>query len=226
MKVRIGPYREWIGPYQLAEKIIFWNDNYNEGFWTDVQDKLGDFFAYGFKDKKSIRGSDLFSENESDHYTWLYKLLVWIDSKKKRKIEVKLDRWDTWNLDETLSIIIYPLLKQLKETKNGSPMVDDVDVPEELRTPVVFEDPWHGCHEKFAWVLDEMIWAFGQLQPGVDYEDKFYSGEAHWQFSDSNQIIKGPKHTFECNMEGLKRHEERIENGLRLFGKYYRAMWD
>ena len=26
MKVKIGPYKNWFGPYQLAEKILFWKD--------------------------------------------------------------------------------------------------------------------------------------------------------------------------------------------------------
>ena len=26
--------------------------------------------------------------------------------------------------------------------------------------------------------------------------------------------------------EGLDAHNERIKNGLRLFGKYYRTLWD
>jgi hypothetical protein len=25
---------------------------------------------------------------------------------------------------------------------------------------------------------------------------------------------------------GLKKHEQRIDNGLRLFGKYFRSLWD
>jgi len=24
MKVYIGPYKDWFGPYQLAEKLMFW----------------------------------------------------------------------------------------------------------------------------------------------------------------------------------------------------------
>ena len=38
---------------------------------------------------------------------------------------VKIDYWDTWSMDHTLSYIIVPMLKQLKATKHGAPYVDD-----------------------------------------------------------------------------------------------------
>ena len=41
MRVHIGPYKNWFGPYQLAEKILFWMDKDND----DRVHKLGDFFA-------------------------------------------------------------------------------------------------------------------------------------------------------------------------------------
>ena len=56
------------------------------------------------------------------------------DDDSERKIDVQLDKFDTWNMDDTLAHIILPMLKQLKETKHGSHIVDDEDVPEELRT--------------------------------------------------------------------------------------------
>ena len=30
MKVYIGPYTNWVGPYQIAEKILFWMDRYED----------------------------------------------------------------------------------------------------------------------------------------------------------------------------------------------------
>jgi hypothetical protein len=46
---------------------------------------------------------------------------------------IKIDRWDTWNMDSTLAPIILPMLKQLREDKHGSGIVDIEDVPEHLR---------------------------------------------------------------------------------------------
>jgi hypothetical protein len=47
---------------------------------------------------------------------------------------IKIDKWDTWSMDHTLSPIILPMLKQLKEVKHGAPNVEDEDVPEHLRS--------------------------------------------------------------------------------------------
>jgi len=30
----------------------------------------------------------------------------------------------------------------------------------------------------------------------------------------------------ELDREGLKAHNDRIDNGLKLFGKYFRTLWD
>ena len=30
MKVYLGPYISWLGPYQLADKIFFWTEKYPE----------------------------------------------------------------------------------------------------------------------------------------------------------------------------------------------------
>jgi hypothetical protein len=64
----------------------------------------------------------------------MHKFLEWIHSKKKRIEIVKIHPRDTWNMDHTLSLIILPMLKQLKATKHGAPHVEDSDVPEEFRS--------------------------------------------------------------------------------------------
>ena len=45
-------------------------------------------------------------------------------NKGERKIDIQIDRYDTWNMDHTLALIVLPMLKQLKKEKHGSPMVD------------------------------------------------------------------------------------------------------
>lgn len=103
---------------------------------------------------------------------------------------VRIHDTDVWNLDHTLAHVIYPALLLLKDSKNGSPHVANEDVPEALGAPVGFcpdegDEHWH---ERWAYVLDEMIWAF-------------------------KAIVEGEGYSF------------RMENGCRLFGKYYQALW-
>ena len=98
MHVCIGKYNRRWGPYQIAEKILFWMDKKDDRVY-----KFGTWLA----DKKD--GSD----------SWLTKFCVWLDHKKKREVYIKLHRYDTWNMDHTLALIIYPMLKQLKEQSKG-----------------------------------------------------------------------------------------------------------
>jgi hypothetical protein len=118
---------------------------------------------------------------------------------RARKINIRIDKYDTWSMDSTLALIIHPMLVQLKQTKHGSPWIDDEDVPEELRSTSAppKENEWDtddNHHARWDWVLDEMIWAF----------------ETH--LDDESQ--------FKSELFGRKR------NRFGLFGKYYQALWD
>jgi len=188
MKVNIGPYRDWFGPYQLAEKIMFWKDKDDDAVF-DFGEKLSN--------------------------TFIGRFLVWIGNKKKRKIKVHIDKYDTWGMDHTLALIILPMLKQLQATKHGSPAVDDKDVPKELRSTSApaKENEWDidkNFHERWDWVIGEMIWAFEQII-NDDNDSQF--------FDHSTDPITYDK-------EGHKKHNERIDRGTTLFGKYYRGLWD
>ena len=144
---------------------------------------------------------------------------------KKRKIKIEIDPYDTWALDHTLSLIAVPLLKQLKETKHGAPPVDDEDVPEELRSTSAKpkENEWDIDSNHFArwdWVMDEMIWAHEQVVKDDDSE--FYDES---NVDTSKPFFEQVEQT-KFNSEGYDAYNKRIDNGLRLFGKYYRGLWD
>jgi hypothetical protein len=135
----------------------------------------------------------------------------WISERVNRKIDyVKIDRWDTWAMDHTLALIILPMLKQLQESKHGAPNVDDADVPEYLRShmaqPKEYEwDTDSLWHMRWEWVVGEMIFAFEKLNE-EDWEDEFFKNK-------------------EWDREGWSKVNDRIQNGLMLFGKYYRGLW-
>jgi hypothetical protein len=138
---------------------------------------------------------------------------------------VKIDRYDTWNMDHTLAHIIVPMLKQLKATKQGSAQVDEEDVPEHLR-PTEPAGPNNGytdntVHERWEWVLAEMIWAFEQQ---LDDEDdaKFYDHSG----VDNSASLNTQINQMKIDRAGLEAHQARKANGFRLFGKYYQGLWD
>jgi hypothetical protein len=138
------------------------------------------------------------------------------------KVSVHIDDFDTWSMDHTLSYIIDPMLKQLKLTKHGAPIVDNKDVPKELRSEPVKHDICPTHFDKWDWVLDEMIFAFESKHN--DWEEQFHSGEIDRVFktlpNGMTECAEGPNHTFKIDMKGSK------ANGFRLFGKYYENLWD
>ena len=101
MKVYIGPYKDWFGPYHLVEKL----------FWflsEDTQDKIAKRMP-----------------------VWPFEFIRWL--RGDQKINVRIDQYDTWNMDGTLAHIIVPMLKQMKAQNQGVPLMDVEDVPEHLK---------------------------------------------------------------------------------------------
>ena len=198
MKVYIGPYRNWTGPYQIAEKLLFWMKEDDDRIW-----KFGEWLS---KCKP------------------LCRICEWIESKKNRKTEIRIDKYDTWSMDHTLALIVLPMLKQLKATKHGSPYTDDEDVPEHLRSKadrikmgdpdirkVEIWDPDDTIHDRWNWVMDEMIYAF-EMELDEDWDLRIYE-----------------KHGKDWPPEALAERkviQDRMANGFRLFGKYYQGLWD
>lgn len=218
MKVYINKYRyHWVSPYTICEKICFWREiDYDEP-WVKTANRV----------------------LEPICTLWM----KFLDRVHPKVDYVKIDYWDTWSMDSTLSPIILPMLKQLHKHKHGAPNVDDEDVPARLRSTTksaqkAKENPWDtdGNHfRRWDWVMEEMIWAFEQICM-EDSDKQFYSGEIdhEWVVSEHDAdgkaklwtMEKGPNHTFKVDRKGLKKHHDRINNGTRLFGKYYQALWD
>lgn len=212
MKVKIGNYTNFIGPYQIAEKILFWMDRYDDrvhNFGTLLDEKV----------------------------PGLTKLCQWIHSKQKRTIKVKLDRWDSWSADHTLALVILPVLKQLRATKHGCPWTEHSDGPWYYRfTPTAEhngDDKGSYNHERWDWIMDEMIWTFEQLVDDDDsWESRYHHGnhDIVWKPCEDrpeySEMTKGPKDTHWWDKDGAMKHQEKINNGLRLFGRYYLNLWD
>jgi hypothetical protein len=229
MKVVIGPYKTWIGPYQIAEALCFWAKPVKDE--TDIvarkPDWVHDFGTWLASNKD---GSD----------SKLNKFCNWIESKRHRQIYVRIDKHDTWGMDHTLALIILPMLKQLKDNKHGAPNVLDTDVPKHLWSsnaePKANEHDTDSNHFlRWDWVLDEMIFAFQSKVDGT-WQDKYSSGTidwtsepCEWDESGKAKMFKmghGPKHTYECDYEGMELEQRRISKGFKLFGKYYENLWD
>jgi len=149
-------------------------------------------------------------------------------SNKERKVNIRIDDYDVWNMDETLAMIIVPMLKRLKEIKHGGPHVDDDDVPEgmnlrsyEAPEPEEEYDVDANFFKRWDWVMDEMIWTFEQLREGGNFCQFYDHSQVDESLSINEQIAQ-----IKRDDEGMEKHDKRIKNGLRLFAKYYRSLWD
>jgi len=220
MKIYISNYRyHWISPYTIIENIFFWTD------WS----KCG-------RNKGVIEDKDYV-----DHPEWVERwanritpistaIRVVLDFIHPPIKYVKIDRWDTWSMDHTLSYIILPMLKQLNETKHGAPYTEDEDVPEYLRSHMAQpkENEWDTDSLHFMrwdWILAEMIWAFEQELKDDD-EHQFFDdsecGDEKFPWDKDGQYLSKIK----VDNEGLEAHQKRKANGFKLFGKYYQNLWD
>lgn len=238
MKVYISTYRDhWISPYTILDYAFFWTD------WSKCsRDKS--IRASLDQERKYVEHPE-WVEKWSDRLTPVSRAIQWIGERIYPRIQyVKIDRWDTWSMDHTLGQIALPMLRQLKKDKHGAPFVDDEDVPEHLRSTAApaKENEWDtdGNHFlRWDWAMDEMIFAF-EHRLDDSWQDAYRSGNHDIAWipvdADGNEVPKGdhkfyqmgrgPNDTYQCDYDGIKIVEARIQNGFRLFGKYYQCLWD
>jgi hypothetical protein len=166
-------------------------------------------------------------------------------NKKERRINVEIERFDTWSLDHTLALIILPALIQLKHTKHGVPSNFVNDSAEDYHSQATFEFMkddkdevfQKGC-DKWEETLDKMIWSFQQIV-FEDYDSKYHHGDMKigWKpisvphpitgiVEEMHEMVDENPGEHWYDIVGHQLHEERIQEGLELFGKHLRDLWD
>ena len=208
MKVKISNFPTHYGTEHIAKALLFWLPKEHP-----LVERL-DNWLMGYDPERDYT-PEIGSCYDNWEGSWLHRTLnainVWRDN--HRTIKVHIDRWDTVNMNSTLTVIILPMLKQLKATKHGSPFVDDEDVPEHLRSTAApelseQEKNWGetdaSFHDRWAYVLDEMIFAF-ELEINDEWDDEYHKSGDY----DAMNVVGA-----------------RQKNGFRLFGKYYQGLWD
>jgi hypothetical protein len=168
--------------------------------------------------------------------------------KGERKIAVEIEDFDTWGLDHTLATIILPALIQLRNTKHG--------VPGELVERVGGDMDSNGCFDFIKededevfnqlchnWdeTLNKMIWSFLQISIEEDYDDLYHHGKMEMGWVESEHTYTDPvtgktEKTFQMvdknpgehwyDQIGNQEHDRRVQEGLDLFSKYFRNLWD
>jgi hypothetical protein len=210
MRINIGPYKNYYTFANVVDSLFFWQKGY-----YDKQDR----WDYLLKDKAVSWA--LKQKQATRVFSALHKLFP-------RRLDIHIDSYDTWSMDNTLALIVAPMLRQLKDTKHGAPLVDDADVPEELRStsapPLINRwDVDENHFKRWDWVIDEMIWAF-ETHVDDKAEDLFFEHPEvvlEEGFPSENYIAH-----IKVNKEGFAAFQERKANGFKLFGKYYQSLWD
>jgi hypothetical protein len=195
MKIYLGPYSSYLTStihrdYMRKKHGYIWDlDGYKQTRFEEYLEHIEDILQF--------------------IYDWTVNIYL---RRRKRKIEIKLHPYDSWNAFYDLSLIILPLLKQVKKDKHGHPWVDDSDAPPELSSvnasPKLYEYEWDdNCGKRWDYVLNEMIWVFEQIADETS-DDKFFDED------------------YKLDKVGFEAWNKRKQNGLRLFGKFYENLWD
>jgi hypothetical protein len=129
------------------------------------------------------------------------------DSDEPRLESIEIHKYDSWNAFETIAKIAYPILAQLKATKQGYALVSAEDAPGIALKPSEVEGGY--SEARWDYVLDEIIWTMKELaenEPSAPSYDTM-NFNSNW-------------------LKDLKVYNTRIQKGCELFGKYFRNLWD
>jgi hypothetical protein len=208
MKVKIGPYIHWWGPYQI----------------------IGLLKHIGF----SKSTTDNWAKKSPD---WFTTVCQWVHNKRKRKVKVHIDGYDVWSMDTTLAAIVLPMLKILKEKKHGipiSPVMSQTSNSAQSSFAFYAEnDDLAFKAGELEWdiIIDKMIWSFEQLLDD-SWEEKYTIQAAELDMMDYPEDegkLTSPvrwKIVGEYDWKGMKVHQARIQEGLLLFGTRFQSLWD
>jgi hypothetical protein len=130
------------------------------------------------------------------------------DSDEPRLESIEIHKYDSWNAFETIAKVAYPILVQLKATKQGYALASAEDAPGIDLKPSEVESGY--SEARWDYVLDEIIWTMKELaenEPSAPSYDTMKSDLSNWQFV-------------------YKAYNARIQKGCELFGKYFRNLWD
>jgi len=190
-------------------------------------DKIKEYFRWHKQEKKpiydweevkheifDIRRETRFQNLLLDIYYWFYRNFKWIWEpsivvgylKRAWQIITRPGHWsdrDIWSLDYTIAKFALPRLIRLKEVMHGVP---GNFFPEGHNT--YDKSEMAAAERKWNEVLDKMIWS-------MDFIANYREYDYHPDPDDENR-----------DYSKLKEAEARCQEGLDLFAKYFRNLWD
>jgi len=139
-----------------------------------------------------------------DETYWLFNKKENRGDSRYEENEEGLKEVETWNLDATLSMIIYTQLRYFKDTgaKIGTPSCF-------LFNEDGSKKDSEQAHKEWIDTLDYIIETFKLMIIEDEEVDKYFG-------------VKDRFHDYKAFME---QYEERLEKGMKMFVDYYRCFW-
>lgn len=129
--------------------------------------------------------------------------------KKKfaEKVQIKINNRDAFDLYFTMGYLLLPMFERFKRIKRYIIVVDDDDVPSELKSSADMSIGEHLLDANYLarndWLLSEIIWALKKVQ--------------------SQRQLKNIEFP---SQEDFEKQHKRIVNAFRLMGKYWLQFWE
>jgi hypothetical protein len=138
---------------------------------------------------------------------------------KQQRVERGFDNTELWNLYYTFALFILPRLVEFRKLTKAYP-------------------PDFETFEEWVEIIDKMIYAFDHIANEESYQDE-YEKEIGLTWDGAYELKKLPNTEYSEIVQGKKYDEEKvnklrewqkvegekIDEGLMLFGKYFRALW-
>ncbi|MDD4436427.1 MAG: hypothetical protein PHS04_00100 [Tissierellia bacterium] len=157
------------------------------------------FYFNIYKILKKLRISDDLTDRISNRFfnSRLGKFLNYYDNDSGRKVSMKLSKYDYHDPSDTISIFLSYYINKIKDRGESFIVVDDSDIPKEMYDKYKNHPDYFTM--KSEWLFDEIIGTFSNCCISL---------------RDNQKIIVWD--------DEIMKLESRIENGLRLFTKYFR----
>ena len=161
---------------------------------------------------------------------------------KERKVSIKIENHDVWDFNSSVGLVLLEWLKAFRAyDKHGIPadMPSFCQTAEDYDTQLCFDfykesnPPFSQSEDEWAAILDKIIWSFEEMinepngdcywdvKPKIDFDATF---AGHSNPDGYHETIW--KEPGKFNRRKHDEYQNKIQDGLDLFCKYLRNLWD
>lgn len=144
------------------------------------------------------------------------------NSELDRIERVEIHSYDLWNLDGSLALIIAPALVKFKEQLDGEFAGIPTNLFDELPGEGDYDSDKNDSVAMQRWkdILDKMIWSFTEIAEGHPSENNFFTFP-----DDIADDLKLPANKTHFDKDGYQAYQDRIQEGVELFGVHFQSLW-